>query len=77
MSRTIFQEGVNAMSNGFIISKDTWDHMPDEQQKWIMFETMQAVHVQIKQLKRWNKLSSFAGGIVGGACAALGIKVGT
>jgi len=48
--------------------------MPDEQKEWIMFETMQAVHVQIKQLKRWNKLSSFAGGIVGGACAALGIK---
>ena len=70
-------KGVNAMSNGFIISKDTWDHMPDEQKEWIMFETMQAVHVQIKQLKRWNKLSSFAGGIVGGACAALGIKVGT
>ena len=51
--------------------------MPDEQKEWIMFETMQAVHVQIKQRKRWNKLSSFAGGIVGGTAAALGIKVGT
>jgi hypothetical protein len=64
------------MGNGFIVSKETWDHMPDEQQRWIMFETMQAVNARLKRLERWNTCWSFAGGIVGGAMSALGIKVG-
>lgn len=64
------------MSNGFIISKETWDNMPEEQRSWIMFETMQSVNAQIKMLKRWNRLSSFAGGIIGGILASFGIKWG-
>ncbi len=62
------------MSNGFIISKETWDAMPDEQRSWIMFETMQGVDVQLKSLKRWNKASSFVGGVIGGVLASLGVK---
>lgn len=64
------------MSNGFILSKETWDHMPEEQQKWIMFETMQNVNIRLRRLERWNKAFSFAGGLAGGALAALGIKAG-
>ncbi|MDP3959932.1 MAG: hypothetical protein Q8Q26_07715 [Pseudorhodobacter sp.] len=65
------------MSNGFIVSKETWDHMPEAQQKWIMFETMQVVNVRLKRLERWNKVFSFSGGVIGGIVGALGIKVGT
>lgn len=65
------------MGNGFIVSKETWDHMPDEQQKWIMFETMQAVNARLKRLEKWNRVASFCGGIIGGICAAVGIKAGT
>ena len=65
------------MSNGFVVSKETWDHMPDEQQKWIMFETMQAVNIRLKRLERWNRFASFLGGIIGGICAVIGIKVGS
>lgn len=64
------------MGNGFVLSKDTWDHMPEEQRQWIMFETMQAVNTRLRRLERWNRFSSFCGGIIGGLCAAIGIKVG-
>lgn len=64
------------MVNGFIISKETWDHMPEEQQKWIMFETMQVVNARLKRLERWNKAFSFGGGVIGGIAGALGIKIG-
>ena len=70
-------KGVNTMSNGFIISKDTWDHMPENQRDWILFDTMQSLTMEVKILKRWNRVFSFAGGIVGGAATALGIKVGS
>ena len=70
-------EEENAMSNGFVISKESWDHMPDEQQKWIMFETMQNVNIRLKRLEKWNKCFSFLGGAIGGFAAALGIKWGT
>jgi len=30
----------------------------------------------VKSLKRWNKCTSFLGGIVGGVAAVLGIKLG-
>ena len=64
------------MGNGFIVSKETWDHMPDEQQRWIMFETMQVVNTRLKRLERWNACWAFIGGVVGGALSALGIKIG-
>jgi outer membrane lipoprotein SlyB len=64
------------MPNGFILSKETWDHMPEEQRQWIMFETMQVVNARLKRLERWNKVFSFSGGVLGGIAGALGIKVG-
>lgn len=64
------------MSNGFILSKETWDHMPEEQQKWIMFETMQNVNIRLRHLEKWNKVFAFTGGVVGGIAATLGIKWG-
>jgi len=62
--------------NGFVITKDTWDHMPKEQRDWILFDTMQRLTIEVKHLKRWNKSMGFCGGIIGGFLAALGIKIG-
>ncbi len=62
--------------NGFVITKETWDHMPEDQRNWILFDTMQRLTSEVKILKRWNRVSSFAGGIIGGAAAGLGIKIG-
>lgn len=62
-------------NNGFIISKETWDHMPDEQKQWIMFETMQAVCGRLKGLERWNKCLSALGGVAGGIIAFFSMKL--
>lgn len=60
--------------NGFIITEQTWEHMPDTQKSWILFETMQKVNTRLKALERWNKSFSFIGGLIGGAAAACGIR---
>jgi len=64
------------MPNGFIISKESWQRMSEEERKWITFDTMQDMHLQLRSLRRWNKIMSGAGGIVGGILAFFGLKVG-
>jgi uncharacterized protein (DUF1786 family) len=64
----------NETGNGFVITKDTWEHMPEEQKSWIMFETMQTMNTRLKVLEKWNKALSFGGGIVGGGLAWCAIK---
>ncbi|MFA5377514.1 MAG: hypothetical protein WC455_17315 [Dehalococcoidia bacterium] len=61
--------------NGFVITKETWDHMPKEQRDWILFDTMQRLTSEVKCLKRWNKGMGFCGGIVGGIVAFFGVKM--
>ena len=66
------------MSNGFSISKETWDHMEPEQRDWIMFETMQTVSERVKALENrtlFDRTCSFLGGIIGGCAAMLGAKM--
>ena len=63
--------------NGFIITRETWEHMPQEQRDWILFDTMQRLTTEIKCLKRWNRGAGFLGGIAGGLLAAMGFKVGS
>jgi len=64
------------MPNGFIISKESWERMDEEERKWITFDTLQDMHQQLKSLKRWNKITSGAGGIIGGILAFFGLKLG-
>jgi hypothetical protein len=68
-----------ANGNGFIITKDTWCNMPQEQREWLLFDTMQDMNVRIKAVEKrplTDKCIAFLGGIVGGALAAFGIKFG-
>jgi len=67
---------LNGNGNGFIITKETWEHMSQEQRDWVLFDTMKNLTNDVKSLKRWNKCTSFLGGIVGGVAAVLGIKLG-
>ena len=60
--------------NGFVVTKETWERMPEEQKSWIMFETMQTVNSRLKKLERWNRAFSTGGGMIGGALAWLAIK---
>jgi len=61
--------------NGFVITKDTWDRTPEQQRDWIMFETIQSMHLRLISLERWNKSLSFAGGILGGIAAVVTFKI--
>lgn len=61
------------MSNGFEITKETWQAMPAEQRDWILFETLQKMNARLGKLedknKKWTWINSgFAvcGGAVGG-----------
>jgi hypothetical protein len=65
--------------NGFVVTKETWENMPKEQRDWIMFETLQAMHGRLKCLEKRSlvdKVCAAGGGIIGGALAFLGLKVG-
>lgn len=62
-------------NNGFVVNRETWNRIPQEQRDWLLFDTMTNLICRLKSLERWNKTLSFSGGVVGGALAAFGIKM--
>jgi hypothetical protein len=65
------------MANGFIVTKDDWEHMTPAQQGWMTFNAVQDMNKRVECLENRpivDKCFAFAGGIIGGAFAALGIK---
>ena len=68
------------MENGFlVISEKGFGIMTDEEKQWAIFNTLKSIDARLKTLEKRpfvDKCWSFAGGIVGGAAAALGIKWG-
>lgn len=69
------------MSNGFVvINEKDWEKASDDQRMWWIFNTLQNIDARMKKVegRRWyDKVSSFAGGIFGGALATLGIRWGS
>lgn len=67
------------MPNGFVVTKADWEHITPAQQSWMTFDAIQSLDRRLKKLegrKFFNKALSFGGGLIGGALAALGIKIG-
>jgi len=68
------------MANGYmIITEKDWEEATEKQKSWMMFNTIQSMDKRLKKLEKrpiMDKVTSFAGGIVGGALAYLGIKIG-
>jgi len=66
------------MSNGFlIIDEKAWDGATPEQQSAMTFKTLRSIDARLSKLEKRpviDKCFSFAGGVVGGAAAFLGIK---
>lgn len=61
-----------------IITEKDWENATPKQQGWMMFNTMQSMHKRLAMLEKRslaNKAVTFAGGIIGGALAYIGIKV--
>lgn len=61
------------------INKDRWRGFEEEEKSWILFDTLQDINKRVRKLenrKFFDSAKSFAGGIVGGACAIVGLKIG-
>ncbi len=65
------------MGNGFLVvdEKDWCDAKP-EQRDWMIFKTLKSMDERLRKLERWNVAWSFVGGLIGGAAAFFGIKIG-
>jgi len=67
------------MPDGYmIITEKDWEQSNENQRSWMLFNTMQKMNCRVKKLERRpivDKLWAFAGGIVGGAAAYLGLKI--
>jgi len=68
------------MANGFIIIDDKdWEKASQEQRDWMTYNTIRSIDARLTKLERKpliDKVCSFVGGIIGGALAFIGIKVG-
>ena len=65
------------MSNAkMTINKERWKGFDEEERSWILFDTLQDINARVRKLenrKIWDGAKSFAGGMIGGAAAAIGM----
>ena len=70
--------GGKVMQNGFLIlNEKDWEKMSQAQKEWATYNTLCGIDSRLKKLEKkkfFDKVYSFAGGIVGGAASVLGIK---
>jgi hypothetical protein len=68
------------MANGFIVvDENDWHDATPEQQSWMTYKTLKSISDRLQALEKrplTDKCFSFAGGLIGGALAAFGIKWG-
>jgi hypothetical protein len=67
------------MANGFIVTKEDWEHMSPAQQSWMTFNAVQDMNARVSRLEKrslFDKVCSTVGGIIGGFLAFLGVKLG-
>jgi len=65
------------MANGFVVTEKDWRNMTPEQQGWMTFNAVQSLATRVQKLEKRpivDKCFAFAGGVIGGAAAFLGIK---
>jgi hypothetical protein len=66
--------------NRMTVTERDWEHMTSENRDWLIFSTMKSMDRRLEVIEsksRFDKCWSFLGGMIGGAAAFLGIKVGT
>jgi len=68
------------MANGFlVVDEKDWTEATSDQRDWMTFKTLKSIDERLQELERRpmiDKCCSFAGGVIGGILAALGIKWG-
>ena len=61
-----------------VVTKESWEKMPDDEKNWLMFNTIQSMDKRIVKLERGglvNKTLAFTGGTIGGIIFWVGTKV--
>lgn len=67
------------MASGIIVEKEEWEHATEEQRSWMTFKTLTSIDGRLQKLERrviFDKLLNSGSGVIGGALAYLGLKVG-
>jgi hypothetical protein len=62
-----------------VVNKERWKEFSEEEKSWITYDTLQDINKRVKKLENRKFLDgakSFAGGLIGGAAAIIGIKLG-
>lgn len=66
--------------HGFlVVDEKDWQELAPERRDWLIFNTLKSLDCRLETLERRphiDKFYAFAGGILGGLVAALGIKFG-
>jgi hypothetical protein len=68
------------MSNGFIVTKEDWEHMTPAQQGWMTYNAVQSIDGRVQKLEKktlFDRGCATLGGVIGGAAAFLGLKWGS
>ena len=64
------------MGNGFlIVDEKDWESATETQKDWLIFKTLRSMDERLKKLEKWNTCMAFAGGVIGGFAATVGIKI--
>lgn len=62
-----------------VVNKERWKEFSEEEKSWITYDTIQDINKRVKKLENrrlFESAKSFAGGIIGGAAAIIGMKIG-
>lgn len=62
-----------------VVNEERWKKFSEEEKSWITYDTIQDINKRVRKLenrKFIDSAKSFAGGIVGGAAAIIGLKMG-
>jgi len=63
-----------------IVTETTFKEMPENERSWLLYNTMTALDKRVEKIegrKFWDSTKSFMGGLIGGAAAAFGIRLGS
>ena len=54
-----------------VCDEKDWNTLTENQRAWMVFKTLRGMSDRLDRLERWNRVYSFAGGIIGGFVAVV------